>query len=202
MTFVFNCIYTKGAELCVCVCVCVCESACVRRFVHVYTICGTSLYRPKERPCCGTFCHYHKSDALPARFVTTWWKKVPKGPLAARFVTPSLATLICLSLPLLCVCVCVCVCVYCVFVCVYMFVCLCACVCMCLCMCVRACDVLCMCIQFMAPPCTDQERGPVAARFVTTANLMHCLHVLSLHGDKTCRKVHSLHILSLLPQQH
>ena len=34
----------------VCVCVCVCVSACVRRFVHVYTICGTSLYRPKERP--------------------------------------------------------------------------------------------------------------------------------------------------------
>ena len=37
---------------------------------------------------------------------------------------------------------------------------------------------------------------------------MHCLHVLSLrqvlslHGDKTCRKVHSLHVLSLLPQQH
>ena len=33
-----------------CVRVCVCVCACVRRFVHVYTICGTSLYRPKERP--------------------------------------------------------------------------------------------------------------------------------------------------------
>ena len=32
------------------VCVCVCTRACARRFVHVYTICGTSLYRPKERP--------------------------------------------------------------------------------------------------------------------------------------------------------
>ena len=34
------------------------------------------------------------------------------------------------------------------------------------------------------------------------SNLMHCLHVLplryvlSLRGDKTCRKVHSLHVLS------
>ncbi len=36
--------------VCVCVCVCVCVSACVRRFVYVYTICCTSLYRPKERP--------------------------------------------------------------------------------------------------------------------------------------------------------
>ena len=47
----------------------------------------------------------------------------------------------------------------------------------------------------------------VAARFVTT-NLMHCLHilslwhVLSLGGDKTCWKVHSLHVLSPLCQQH
>ena len=44
--FVYQCV-------CVCVCVCVwfvCVRACVRRFVHVYTICGTSLYRPKERP--------------------------------------------------------------------------------------------------------------------------------------------------------
>ena len=38
------------ARVCVRACVCVCVSACVRRFVHVYTICGTSLYRPKERP--------------------------------------------------------------------------------------------------------------------------------------------------------
>ena len=37
-------------RVCVCVCVSVSVSACVRRFVHVYTICGTSLYRPKERP--------------------------------------------------------------------------------------------------------------------------------------------------------
>ena len=48
--------------LCVCTCVlpcvrafararaCVCVRALARRFVHVYTICGTSLYRPKERP--------------------------------------------------------------------------------------------------------------------------------------------------------
>ena len=41
----------------------------------------------------------HKFDALPARFftpahfVTTWGQNVPKGPLAARFVTPSPATL-------------------------------------------------------------------------------------------------------------
>ena len=34
----------------VCVCVCACVRACVRCFVHVHTICGTSLYRPKERP--------------------------------------------------------------------------------------------------------------------------------------------------------
>ena len=26
--------------------------------------------------------------------------------------------------------------------------------------CVCACDVLCMCIQFVAPPCADQKRGP------------------------------------------
>ena len=37
-----------SANVCVCVCVCVC--ACVRCFVHVHTISGTSLYRPKERP--------------------------------------------------------------------------------------------------------------------------------------------------------
>ena len=40
------------------------------------------------------------------------------------------------------------------------------CVCVCVCVCVymrssvRACDVLCMCILFVAPPCTDQKRGP------------------------------------------
>ena len=41
----------------------------------------------------------------------------------------------------------------------------CACVCgnvvrvarVCVCVCLRACDVLCMCV---APPCTDQKRGP------------------------------------------
>ena len=39
-------------------------------------------------------------------------------------------------------------------------------------------------------------------------NLMHCLHVLSLRyvlslrSDKTCRKIHSLHVLSPLRQQH
>ena len=43
------CVYMRSsvrACVCVCVCVrvCVCVSACVRRFVHVYTICGTSLY--------------------------------------------------------------------------------------------------------------------------------------------------------------
>ena len=32
--------------------------------------------------------------------------------------------------------------------------------CVCVCVCVRACDVLCMYIQFVAPPCTDQKRGP------------------------------------------
>ena len=48
--------------VCVCVCVCGCVYTCVlpcvracarayvRRFVQVYTICGTSLYRSKERP--------------------------------------------------------------------------------------------------------------------------------------------------------
>ena len=36
----------NSAVVCVCVFVrvCVCVFACVRRFVHVYTICGTSLY--------------------------------------------------------------------------------------------------------------------------------------------------------------
>ena len=45
------CVYMRSsvrAFVCVCVCVCVC--ACVRRFVYVYTICCTSLYRPKVRP--------------------------------------------------------------------------------------------------------------------------------------------------------
>ena len=58
----------------------------------------------------------------------------------------------------------------------------------------------------------------VAACFVTMAHcvtkarkmsdLIHCLHILSLwhilslHGDKTCRKVHLLHDLSPLHQQH
>ena len=49
------------------------------------------------------------------------------------------------------VCVCVCVCVHAFFR---------ACVPSCVCVCLRACDVLCMCIQFVAPPCTDQNRGP------------------------------------------
>ena len=40
----------SSVRACVRACVCVCVCACVRRFVHVYTICGTSLYRPKERP--------------------------------------------------------------------------------------------------------------------------------------------------------
>ena len=43
--FVYQCV-----RVCVCVCVCVCVRACVRCFVHVHTICCTSLYRPKERP--------------------------------------------------------------------------------------------------------------------------------------------------------
>ena len=48
----------------------------------------------------------------------------------------------------------------------------------------------------------------VAERFVTLTNLMHYLHVLSLRhvlsprGDKSCRKVHLLHDLSPLRQQH
>ena len=54
----------------------------------------------------------------------------------------------------------------------------------------------------------------VTTRFVTTArfenvsDLMRCLHVLSLRhilsldGDKTCRNVHSQHVLSPLRQQH
>ena len=36
--------------MCVCVCVCVCVRACDVLCAHVYTIFGTSLYRPKERP--------------------------------------------------------------------------------------------------------------------------------------------------------
>ena len=45
------CVLGLCITACVCVCVWfVCVRACVRRFVHVYTICGTSLYRPKERP--------------------------------------------------------------------------------------------------------------------------------------------------------
>ena len=85
--------------------------------------CVASLHSSvrKKKVCCGTFCHYgtfcrygdktFKSDALPARFVTaarfvttarfvtaarfvtTWGQNVPKGPLAARFVTPWPATL-------------------------------------------------------------------------------------------------------------
>ena len=47
---------------------------------------------------------------------------------------------------------------------------------------------------------------PFAARFVTAArfvsNSMHCLHVLSPRGDRSCRKVHSLHDLSALRQYH
>ena len=42
-TYVLLCV-----RACMCVCGCVC--VCVRRFVHVYTICGTAMYRPKERP--------------------------------------------------------------------------------------------------------------------------------------------------------
>ena len=45
----------------------------------------------------------------------------------------------------------------------------CVCVCVCVCVCararVRACDVLCMCIQFVAPPCTDQERPELSVAF-------------------------------------
>ena len=44
------CVCVHAFCACVCVCVYVYVRACVRRFVHVYTICGTSLYRPKERP--------------------------------------------------------------------------------------------------------------------------------------------------------
>ena len=44
---------------------------------------------------------------------------------------------------------CVRVCVWCVYV-----------WCVCVCVRVHVCDVLCMCIQFVAPPCTDQKRGP------------------------------------------
>ena len=36
--------------VCVCVCACICVRACDVLCAHVYTICGTSLYRPKERP--------------------------------------------------------------------------------------------------------------------------------------------------------
>ena len=77
-----------------------------------------------------------KSDALPARFVTparfviTWLQNVSKGPLVARFVTPSPATSVC-PFPR-CVCVCVCVCA-CTRACVYV------CVCTCERVCVRAC---------------------------------------------------------------
>ena len=60
-----------------------------------------------------------KFDALPAcfvtpaRFVTTGWQNVPKGPLTAGFVSQPLTsnTIIRLSIPSMCVCVCVCVCV-------------------------------------------------------------------------------------------
>ena len=81
--------------------------------------------------CCGTFCHYavtkraEKStrytfshSSFPSLVVCVIWctactfchcgtfcQYVPKGPLVARFVTPSLAnTVICLSHPSLCVC--------------------------------------------------------------------------------------------------
>jgi len=49
-----ECVCARACVLGLCisanVCVCVCVCACVRCFVHVHTICGTSLYRPKERP--------------------------------------------------------------------------------------------------------------------------------------------------------
>ena len=54
---------------------------------HTHTqCCGTSSFVTKATK-------RVKSDALPARFVTTWWQNMRKGPLAARFVTPSPATL-------------------------------------------------------------------------------------------------------------
>ena len=39
-------------------------------------------------------------------------------------------------------------------------------------------------------------------KFDAVLHVLSMQHVLSLRGDKTCRKVHSLHVLSLLPQEH
>ena len=56
--------------------------------------------------------------------------------------------------------------------------------------------------------------SPVAARFVTTVHFVTTVtkhikfdalparFVTAARGDKMCRKVHSLHVLSLLRQQH
>ena len=52
-----------------CVRVCVCVRACVPRFVHVYTICGTSLYRPKERPELSVAFEFDPGHP----FTTIWW---------------------------------------------------------------------------------------------------------------------------------
>ena len=53
-------------------------------------------------------------------------------------------------------------------------------------------------------------RSTQTLRWQNVSNLMHCLHVLSLwhvlslqhYSDKTCWKVHLLHFLSPLHQQH
>ena len=60
-----------------------------------------------------TTARFVKFDAQPARFVTrarfvtTWWQNVPKGPLAARFVTPSPVPLSSVFPFPQCACVCV-----------------------------------------------------------------------------------------------
>ena len=74
-----------------------CARECLYQCVHVHAFFDLlffsfSLSLSLPVMWCVAAC-FVKFDALAARFVTTWWQNVPKGPLAARFVTPSPATL-------------------------------------------------------------------------------------------------------------
>ena len=56
---------------CVRVCVCVCVFACVRRFVGVcVSMCGTSLYRPKERPELSVALEFDPWNLIPGHLFT------------------------------------------------------------------------------------------------------------------------------------
>ena len=76
--FVYQC-----ERVCVCVCVCVC--ACVRCFVHVHTICGTSLYRPKERPELSVAFEYDPWTSFYNYMTTLGEKKLMRKEFANSF---------------------------------------------------------------------------------------------------------------------